>query len=189
MDRSEAREHLEMAERIVAASVRELSLSYSGPFFIVWGLFAGFVDVSAELALRHVWQATTAGWTDLGLLLIGIAFSTVYGMRVRPSTRSGLAFVQREFLRAMAVTFSMAFIAEWTGLFSEFGSSAIWSVACAIVLFYIWTHGNWRAFAGGVVVVVSMFVANYAPGVEGYVLAAGLFLGYAGFGVVEMMFA
>ncbi len=188
MDPSEAREHLEMAERIVAASTRELSMRYAAPFFVVWGLFETWVDLSAQLALDHVVRPVVSGGVDLALLLAAITWSALYGMRKGSVRRRGLTIAEREFLRIMGVTFTLTFLAEWTGLFPSVGSaSAIWSLASAAVLFFIWTHGNWRAFVCGIIIFASMFAGGYIPSIGGYALAAGLLLGYAGFGLLESL--
>lgn len=187
MNPSEAREHLEMADRIVSASTRELSLKYAGPFFIVWGLFAALVDASAEAALRGIVTPSLVVGVDVAALGAAIIFSALYGTLGRRS-KGSMSFLQREFLRAMGVTFALVFVAEFAArLFNGFSMSAIWSVACAIVLFFIALHGNRRALGCGIIVLVSLFVANAVHGSEGYVLAAGLLVGYAGFGLLEWL--
>jgi MFS family permease len=73
-------------------------------------------------------------------------------------------------------------------IFAGVASAAIWSVAQAIVLLYIGMHGNRRAQVAGIFVVVSLIAANFAPpGIDGYILAAGMLGGYAGFGVSELL--
>jgi hypothetical protein len=49
-------------------------------------------------------------------------------------------------------------------------------------------HGNRRAQIAGVLVIVSLVAANFAsPGIAGYVLGAGMLVGYAGFGASELL--
>jgi hypothetical protein len=49
-------------------------------------------------------------------------------------------------------------------------------------------HGNRRAQVAGILVVVSLIAANFAPpAIAGYILAAGMLGGYAGFGVSELL--
>jgi hypothetical protein len=72
-------------------------------------------------------------------------------------------------------------------IFSGWASAAIWSFAEAIVLLFIGLHGNRRAQICGVLLVVSVVIANFSPATTiGYVLAAGMFAGYAGFGIAEL---
>lgn len=189
MDSTEAREHLEMADRIVAASTRDLCLTYGAPYFMIWGAFAALVDASAELAIHGALSQRFFLGIDITALGLAIVASAVFGAIGR-SGKGSLSFVQREFLRAMGVTFALVFIAEFAPrLFPGFSASAIWTVACAIVLFFIALHGNRRALLCGLIVLASLFAANAVHGIEGYVLAAGLLVGYAGFGVLEMLAA
>ncbi len=187
MDRSQAREHLEMADRIVAASTRELPLRAQAIFFIVWGLAAGSTDLIYGLIGRGVAPGWTQ-WIAAALLFGAVAFSAVYGRRLR-SLDCGMTFLDREFLNVLWVAMAVAFIANVGGwnLFPVYGMGAIWTVAASIVLLYIGLHENRRALAGGVVLIVSLVVANFSPAAVGYVLAAGFYLGYAGFGVSELL--
>ncbi|HZY97594.1 MAG TPA: hypothetical protein VFE35_10905, partial [Candidatus Cybelea sp.] len=88
------------------------------------------------------------------------------------------------------LTLGLAFVVDAAvfRIFAGIASAAIWSVAEAIVLLYIGMHGNRRAQVAGVLVVVSLIAANFAsPSVAGYILGAGMLVGYAGFGVSELL--
>jgi hypothetical protein len=55
-------------------------------------------------------------------------------------------------------------------------------------LFFIGLHGNRRAQLAGIAVIVSLIAANFTdPAIAGYILAAGMVVGYAGFGLAEML--
>jgi hypothetical protein len=186
MDSLEAREHLEMAERIVAASTRELSLRYAAPFFILWGVASGTTDLIFGLIARNAVPAAAA-WVSVALLVTAVVASAVYGRWSRNACR--LTFLQREFLNVLWIAMTVAFVTNVAGwnLFSAFGLGAIWTVAASIVLFFIGLHNNRRALMGGVVLLASLVVANFSPSIVGYVLAGGFYLGYAGFGVAELL--
>jgi hypothetical protein len=188
MTPSEAREHLEMAERIVAASTRELSLKYAAPFFILWGLFGGTVDLLAQLNARGVVSNAFALAISIAILVFAIVASSVYGRRLRRA-KCGITFVQREFLNVLWIALGCAFVSEFAGshLFQPPGYGAVWTIAAAIVLFYIGMHANRRAVVAGIILLASLFVANYTPSLIGYILAAGFYVGYAGFGVAELL--
>ncbi|MGH7736558.1 MAG: hypothetical protein ACREMP_01620 [Candidatus Tyrphobacter sp.] len=187
MDSIEAREHLEMADRILGVSTRELRLGYAGRFFVIWGLFAAWMDVSAELTLHGILQPAVTPWIDLAILIAACVLSAVCG-RAGKSHERGPTVLQREFLRAMGTTFGVCFVAMWAWrLFPGFSVAGLWSVACAVILFFVALHGNRRALVCGIVVIVSMFVASGVRGIEYYVLAAGLIVGYAGFGILETL--
>ncbi len=88
------------------------------------------------------------------------------------------------------LTMSLAFIVNLAAfnIFSGWASAAIWSFAEAIVLLFIGLHGNRRAQICGVLVVVSIVIANFiAPQFTGFVLAAGMLAGYSGFGIAELL--
>jgi hypothetical protein len=189
MNRSEAREHLEMADSIVAASTRELSLRYAAPFFIVWGIAAGSVDLIYGLIQRHA-APEWAQWIGAAFLAGAVIFSAVYGSRGR--YKRSMTFLEREYLNVLWIAMSVAFAAFAAnfgsfGFFTVTGMGAIWTIAASIVAFYIGMHANRRALAGGIVMIVSLFVAGYVPAYGEYVLCAGFYVGYAGFGVSELL--
>lgn len=187
MNPSEAREHLEMAERIVAASTRELSMRYAAPLFIVWGIASGSVDLIFELQ-AHALVPPAATFVSFGLLCAAVVVSVIYGRRAK-RCGPGLTFLQREFLNVLWIAMGVSFVTNVGGwnIFPLFALGAIWTVSASIVLLYIGMHENRRALVGGVVLLVSLVVANFMPSVVGYVLAAGFYLGYAGFGVAELL--
>jgi hypothetical protein len=188
MTPSEAREHLEMAERIVAASTRELSLKYAAPFFILWGLFGGTVDLLAQLNGLGKLSGTLTLAVSVTLLAIAIVASALYGRHLRHS-KCGMTFLQREFLNVLWISLGCAFVSNFAGsnLFQPPGYGAVWAIAAAIVMFYIGMHANRRAIVAGIILIGSIIVANYTPSLIGYILAAGFYLGYAGFGVAELL--
>jgi len=186
LDSAQAREHIEMVERILAESSQRLC-SGAG-YFIVWGLYSGTATLSIQLVTNGV-LPPAALWAQGALLLAAIAY-TVLTSRAQRAATPRQSLVQREFLNVLALTLGLAFIAN-VGAFNIFhgwAASAIWSFAEAIVLLYIGMHGNRRAQVCGILVVVSLIVANFVHGdLAGYVLAAGMVAGYAGFGVAERL--
>jgi hypothetical protein len=187
MDPSEARDHLELADRIVAASTRELCLTYAAPFFIVWGIAAGTVDLIYGLILRGVAPDSTQ-WIGMGLLVAAVVFSAVYGRRIRAHATSAMTFLEREFLNVLWIAMAVAFVANVgaVNLFTPAAIGALYTIAASIVLFYIGLHANRRALIGGIVLIVSLVVAGFNPAYADYVLCAGFYIGYAGFGVAEL---
>jgi hypothetical protein len=187
VDASEAREHIEMVERIIAQSSRHLRVG--GEFFLVWGLVGGVIDILITLALGDR-ISTTVFYTAYAVLIaFGIVFSAMRG-RYYGTRSEQMTYLQREFLNVLWLAIALAFIANAT-MFRLFGSvtalMALWSFAEIIVLFYIGMHGNRRALAGGIVILASMVAANFALDAAGWILAAGVLLGYAGFGAAELL--
>ncbi len=186
MNADQAREHLEMVDRILAQS--DQSLCAGAEYFVVWGLYSG-ISVS-------VWQLVTNGvlpaaalWIQGVLLVAAIAFSIVRG-RATSAARERQSIVQREFFNVLWLSIGLAFIANVAAfrVFSGWAQAAIWSYAEAIVLLFIALHGNRRAMLAGIAVVVSLIAANFVHNdVRGFILAAGLVAGYAGFGIAELL--
>ncbi len=186
IDAAQARDHLELVDRILAESQQRLCAG--GEFFVVWGLFSAIVTVLSHLVGAGLAPAGTL-WVLPPLLAASVAFSIVRGRRLR-ELRGRESLVQREFFNVLWLTLGLAVVAN-VGvyrIFSGVASAAIWSFSEAIVLLYIGMHGNRRAQIAGVLVIVSMVVANFAaPQNVAYVLAAGMVLGYCGFGLAELL--
>jgi hypothetical protein len=186
IDAAQARDHLEMVERILAESHPRLCAG--GEYFVVWGIGSAFVTVLFQLVDRG-FLSGAALWSVPIVLAACAVFSIIRGMLNQRVLRSA-SLVQREFFNVLWLTLGLAFVVNVAvyRIFSGAAAAAIWSVAEAIVLLYIGMHGNRRAQIAGVLVVVSLIGANFAPaGVIGYVLGAGMLLGYAGFGVSELI--
>ncbi len=185
LNETQAREHLEMVERILAESHQRLCAG--GEYFVVWGLFSGGLTILLNLIARGI-VAPAAGWLAGVALVACIVFSIVRGRSLSGrSARQSL--LQREFFNVLWLTIGLAFVADAAAyrVFSGLASAGIWSFAEAIVLLYIGMHGNRRAQVAGIVVAVSMIAANFGtPAYSAYALAAGMILGYAGFGLAEL---
>jgi hypothetical protein len=122
------------------------------------------------------------------LLIPAVVFSIWRG-RNKNAYPSRFSLVQREYFNMLWLTIGMAFVVDVAAfnIFRGWAAAAIWTFAEAIVLFFIGLHGNRRAQIGGIVMLVSLVAANFvSPALCGYVLAAGMLAGYAGFGLAEM---
>jgi MFS family permease len=186
MTAPQARDHIEMVNRILAESQQRLCAG--GEYFVVWGIGSALVTILFQLVDRSV-LPSAALWSAPVVLAACAIFSIVRGR----STRAALArssLLQREFFNVLWLTLGLAFVVDIAvyRIFAGVASAAIWSVAQAIVLLYIGMHGNRRAQVAGILVVVSLIAANFAPpAIAGYILAAGMLGGYAGFGVSELL--
>ncbi|MBV8148943.1 MAG: hypothetical protein JO092_07615 [Candidatus Eremiobacteraeota bacterium] len=186
IDVSQARDHVEMVEEILARSQQRLCAG--GEFFVVWGLFSGIVTAIWQLVDNGV-LPRTALWVSAVALAIAIVFSVLRG-RYYSQHGERRSFLEGEFFNVLWLTIGLAFIANVAAfnLFSGWAQAAIWTFAESIVLLYIGLHGNRRALICGVVMVASMVAANFvSAGIAGYVLAAGMIVGYAGFGIADML--
>jgi hypothetical protein len=186
MGASEARDHIEMIERILAESQQRLCSG--GEYFVVWGIVGAFLTIIGSLVHQGAVPAT-ALWSVPVVILAGVIFSIMRGRLTRPELQRS-SIVQREFFNVLWLTLGLAFIVNVAvfNIFTGIAAAAIWSVAEAIVLLYIGMHGNRRAQIAGVLVVVSLIAANFsAANVAAYVLAAGMLVGYTGFGLAELL--
>lgn len=185
MNPSEAREHLEIIEKIVAASSRRLEAG--GEFFVVWGIASGTIDLIANLVLAGRLPAT-AQFVSAGAIVLAAVYS-IARYRYYRAHGDGMSLLQCEFLNVLWLAFGLAAVVDAVGfrLFSGWGQAAIWSVMATLVLLYIGMHGNRRAIVAGVVLVLSIAAANFVPLFAGFILAAGMYVGYAGFGIAELL--
>lgn len=186
IDAAQARDHIEMVDRILAES--HPRLCSGGEYFVAWGIASAYLTVLFQLVDRGL-VAASAVWSAPVVLGACVVFSIVRGRLTRRAL-ARTSLVQREFFNVLWLTLGLAFIVDVAAfrIFPGIAGAAIWSVAEAIVLLYIGMHGNRRAQIAGILVVVSLIVANFAqPGITAYVLAAGMLAGYAGFGASELL--
>jgi hypothetical protein len=185
MQPAEARDHIEMVDRILSRSER--SLHVGGEFFLVWGMFSATVTLTAQLVVGRA-IPTSSLWLLPVLLAGAIAFSVIRGKQLG-KRKDGLSLIQREFFAVLWISMGAAMFTDVVAyqIFTTWASSAIWTVAAAVVLFFIASHGNRRALVCGIIVLVSLAAANFMPHYAGYVLSAGMLLGYAGFGLISII--
>lgn len=186
IDAAAARDHIEMVDRILAESHQRLCSG--GEHFVVWGIGSAYVPVI--FALVNVGIAPSAALWSVPIVLAACAVFSILRSRLTRSMLQRSSLVQREFFNVLWLTLGLAFVVNVAvyRIFSGAAAAAIWSVAEAIVLLYIGMHGNRRAQIGGVLIVVSLIVANFAPpAVVPYVLSCGMLVGYAGFGASELL--
>ncbi len=182
---SQARDHIEMVDRILTRSER--SLHVGGEFFLAWGLFSTAVTLTAQLVVDRRIPANSL-WALPVLLAAAIVFSAVRGRQLG-KCKDGLSLIQREFFAVLWISLGVAMFTDIVAyrIFTTWASSAIWTVAAAVVLFFIASHGNRRALACGIILLASLAAANFMPAFTGYALAAGMLFGYAGFGLISLI--
>ncbi|MBV9333991.1 MAG: hypothetical protein JO146_08270 [Candidatus Eremiobacteraeota bacterium] len=188
IDAAQARDHIEMVDRILAESHPRLCAG--GDFFVVWGVASAYITVLFHLVDIGMFAAR-ALWS-VPIVLAAAALYSVLRARSLNRRIARTSLVQREFFNVLWLTLGVTFVANVAAfrIFTGIAQAALWSIAEAIVLLYIAMHGNRRAQIAGVLVVVSLVAANFvAPDRTAYVLAAGMLAGYAGFGISELLAA
>ncbi len=186
IDAAAARDHIEMVDRILAESHQRLCSG--GEHFVVWGIGSAYVPVLFALVDRGT--VPSAALWSVPIVLAACAVFSIFRGRLTRRMLQRSSLVQREFFNVLWLTLGLAFVVNVAvyRIFTGAAAAAIWSVAEAIVLLYIGMHGNRRAQIGGVLIVVSLIVANFAPpAIVGYVLGCGMLVGYAGFGASELL--
>lgn len=185
MNPSEAREHLDLVDRILTRGDGEICIA--ADFFVVWGIVAAIIDIVVQLILGG---KIGPNWLALPMasLALGIIYSIFRGRQLKRSSERQ-TLMQREYLNIIWLAVGVIAVAQLGAfrLFDNWSGAALWTVAASIVTFYVALHGNRRALLGGIVLLASLFVANFTPHLTGYVLAAGMLVGYTGFGVAALL--
>jgi len=143
------------------------------------------------LADRHR-RRTLLVVTQSSAMALAFALAIVYTIiRVRglSSHSKRMSRAQYEYLNVLWLVFGITAVASSAAfnIFSGWSAAALWTIAAAIVTAYIAIHGNRRAAVGAVILIASLVAASFMPHVPGYVLAAGMLVGYSGFGLATML--
>ncbi|MDQ2681219.1 MAG: hypothetical protein M3Y21_09425 [Candidatus Eremiobacteraeota bacterium] len=181
----EAREHLEMVDRILAGADRQVRLMPAP--FIAFGIAGGLFDIASQrIFFNHSgwWPA----WIAMFAWAAAIAITIISARRLRRKKSANARWTLLDsqmytlFNIVWIATLALAFSSQ-PHIFGQWAAAAIWSFAYGIALVFAGTQGNRYVFVGGVVLLASIVVANYAYPFTGYVLAAGMWIGMAGCGV------
>jgi hypothetical protein len=182
MNQPEAREHLDIVERILARSDEPACVS-AFPF-VVWGIAAAIMNCVAQVLVAH--QApTSVVFVAVAALLAAIILMVFWVRRLGGAERRTLID------RTMALVFNIAWIVALVAqvgsfnIFAQWAQAAIWSVMYGAALLFAGTLVRNRVvLAGGIVLLISVVVANFVLPYAGYVLALGDLVGMAGAGAL-----
>jgi hypothetical protein len=182
MDAREAREHLEMVDRILAkAEPPRLWRPYPVALVLI-GIAAAMIDAGGQADRSAIALGGAA-------LMIGCwAYLMWAQVQVRRNA-SRLSVSQARMgsgIRSVWLAVIVAAFAQ-PHVFSGWSAAAIWSLGAAIQMFIFGYGGERRATVAGLVLLASILGANYAPGAQGYVLAGGFILGYVVPGILYML--
>lgn len=185
MEPTEAREHLELADRVLARSDRRVYTH--GEFFVAWGIVGVVSDIIWQLLVDRIIDER---WLWLfGITVVGaIVFSIIRGRALRADSEY-MPRAQQEYLNVLWLAFGVTAIAQVAAypLFRNWASSGLWTVAAAIATGYVGLHGDRRGLIAAFVLLASLVWAAYAQHVAGYILAGGFAIGYIVFGVASML--
>ncbi|MDQ6823795.1 MAG: hypothetical protein M3Z07_04810 [Candidatus Eremiobacteraeota bacterium] len=181
MDNADAREHLEMVDRILSRA--DSSVQPRGTIFIIWGVAAAILNLSIQGYFSYGFTAPYWWILPAGAYVLAIAATIYYSVYCDREGR--MSVTERQFLRILFITLATAFVGGVlaSNIFTQWAQSAIWSLCIATPLLFIGVQGQRYALAGGVVLLASVVVANYTPHTVGLTLAVGDLIGYAGAGL------
>ncbi len=181
MNASEAREHLEMVDRILTQA-DEQPVRLTPGLIVVWGFAAAAIDAGQQLYFSHL-GGHAGVWLADAALLIGIIYSVLVCVSIaRNRCFERVSLNEIRMARVMGAVWFTVVVAAFAQphVFAGWGGAAVWSMGAAIMMLVIGFSGDRRGLAGGLVLLVSVLAANYLlPQMPGYVLAAGFILGYA----------
>lgn len=188
MDAREAREHLEMVDRILV-NAEDRPVKMIPGLLIVWGIAAAIIDAGQQIYVQHIGGNAGVLAADLALLIgilcsIGVTVSLFRNHRYER-----ISIVEQRMARTMGAVWFTVIVAAFAQpvVFAGWGGAAVWSMGGAIMMLMAGFNGDRRGLVGGLILLASVLIANYAtPHVPGYALAAGFILGYAVPGVLYL---
>lgn len=181
MDIDEARDHVEMVDRILTRVEGE-PVRYIPGLIIAWGLAATVIDAGQQMAVFGI-AGRLGVWLGDAAVLTGIIYSIVVAVAlIRGSCYERVSVTEMRLGRIMGAVWFTVFVAAFAQphVFAGWGGAAVWSMGGAIMMLMSGFSGDRRGLAGGLILLASVLAANYLwPNAPGYVLAAGFFFGYA----------
>jgi len=185
MDAREARDHLEMVDRILTQAQEGRPVRpYAWPFIIL-GTAAAMLLAGQQLAVDG--HGVVLIWAG-GILMVG-GYASLIAARITLNRNSGrVSVAEARRGEASSAVWTAVFIAAFAQpfIFTHWASGAIWNLGGAIQMLIFGFGGDRRALAGGLILAASMPAANWSPQ-PGYVLAGGFILGYVVPGILRLL--
>ena len=185
MNANEAREHLEMVDRILTQAERPRAFRPYGAVLVVVGLAAALLQGGAQLGTDgHGWAIVYAG---AALMLVGYAYLVWSGIAARRNAER-IPLSEARIGKASSAVWLAVFIACFAQphIFANWASAGIWNLGGAVQMLTLGFFGDRRSLIGGLLLAASLPAAN-AVSKPGYVLAAGFVAGYVIPGVLKML--
>jgi|GEM_PF-1293436 len=181
MDAREAREHLDMVDRILSHAEAE-PVRFVPGLIIAWGLAAAAIDAGQQLYFSHA-GGKHGLWLAEGALVAAIVYSVAVTLSIIRNCRyERVSHTEVRMGRVMGAVWFTVLVAAFAQphVFAGWGGAAVWSMGAAIMMLMSGFSGDRRGLAGGLILLASVLAANYiVPQSPGYALAAGFILGYA----------
>jgi hypothetical protein len=176
MDAREAREHLEMVDRILARAEPPKNYRPWSWVLIIVGTAAALIEAGFQVALSGRGNEVT--YAGFALMAAGYAYMIWIAYTARRNAgrvSAGEARIGKA-CGAVWIAVFIAFFAQ-PHIFNDFATGAIWNLGGAIQMLMFGFFGDRKSLAGGLVLALSIVVANYVSA-PGYALAGGFIFGY-----------
>jgi hypothetical protein len=183
MNASEARDHLEMVDRILARTTGPMPLS---PYpYLIWGIAGAILQVIAQL----VFIQNGSHWLfaiSMVTLAAAIALTCVWSVQLhKEKEQSSLIGRQVFYVFNAAWIVALGIQLGAATIFPTWAQAALWVLTYGMAMLFVgMLTQNRPTFVGGCVMLLSIVAANFAPPYAGYLLGLGDLLGMAGAGVV-----
>lgn len=186
MNAGEARDHLEMVDRILQQAECRPYRPIGG-LLVAWGIGAALMEIAAQLSkgAGPSGPLAIAGTVVLAASFIYTIVATVFSRRNAERMPASEAMMGRV-MGAVWLCIWIAAIAQ-EHMFPGWAAGAIWNVGGAISLLAGGFLGDRRGLFGGSILLASVVVANFWFVYPGYVLAAGFLIGYVGVGIAYLV--
>ena len=183
MNVSEARDPLEMVDRILSRAEEPCALS---PYpFLIWGVAGALLNVVVQLVyIQHATQWLLALFAPI--LVVAIGLMIWWAMRLRAMERQR-GLIDRHVLYLFNLAWIVALVVQLGAerIFPTWGQAALYLLVYGFAMASVGLIARIRPLLiGGFVMLASIVVANFTPPYTGYVLALGDLIGMAGAGVV-----
>lgn len=186
METPEARQHLEMVEEILRRGEHPRPYRPIGWMLILLGCAAALIDAGQQGNING--GPLYVLYAGMALMLLTYVYIVAVSMLDRQRAER-MSVAESRVMRAAAAIWIGIIAAAFAQphIFSGWGTAAIWTVGGGIQMLMNGFFGDRRMLAGGIVLLVSLVVANYLIDEAGYILAGGFLAGYVLPGVLRVM--
>jgi serine/threonine protein kinase len=160
-------------------------IHHNAAMFISWGIFGATLDARRQ-ALVSGFRRSYNDMDMLPVLVLSIALSIREGRRIRAHGPSspGDRMVSLVLAVTVAVLWLISVLGRTTDTTPDRAIAMFWNAGLATAFLIAGIHASRVLMAGGVVLLLSVLMASLHPGWYYGWLAAGLFLGVSGAGVI-----
>jgi hypothetical protein len=176
MDAREAREHLEMVDRILSRAEPPKNYRPWSWVLVIIGTAAALIEAGYQVSMGgHGDGVVYAGFA---LMAAGYAYMIWSSYAARRNAER-VPDAEARIGKACGAVWLAVFIAFFAQphIFNNFAVGAIWNIGGAIQMLMFGFFGDRKSLFGGLILAFSILAANYVS-TPGYALAGGFILGY-----------